>query len=63
MDKFLEIELIRSVIGTPKWMRVIVKTLGLKKLHSKVKQPDNPAIRGMINKVSHLVKMRSLDNG
>lgn len=60
MGKFLEIELIRSIIGTPKWMRVIVKTLGLRKLHYKVKQPDNPAIRGMIKKVPHLLKIKEL---
>ncbi|MFP3490085.1 50S ribosomal protein L30, partial [Staphylococcus sp. SIMBA_130] len=55
MAKQLEITLTRSVIGRPQDQRVTVKTLGLKKMHHTVVHNDNPAIRGMINKVSHLV--------
>ncbi len=53
----LKITLIRSLIGKPETQRVTVRTLGLKKLNSSVMQEDNPQIRGMINKVSHLVKV------
>ena len=37
---------------------VIVKTLGLKRLHHKRLVPDNAAIRGMLKKVSHLVTIK-----
>ena len=54
MDK-LQITLIRSVIGRPETQRKTVKALGLNKMHQTVEVDDNPAIRGQINKVSHLV--------
>jgi len=61
MAKKLEITLTRSVIGRPKDQRITVKTLGLKKTHQTVVHNDNPAIRGMINKVSHLVKVNEIE--
>jgi large subunit ribosomal protein L30 len=51
----LEITLTRSLIGRPEDQRVTVKTLGLRKMHQTVVLEDNPAIRGMITKVAHLV--------
>lgn len=54
----LEITLTRSLIGRPKDQRETVKALGLRKLHQTVVKEDNPAIRGMINKVSHLVTVK-----
>ncbi|MBT9167022.1 MAG: 50S ribosomal protein L30 [Syntrophomonadaceae bacterium] len=53
----LRITLINSLIGRPEDQRVTVKSLGLKKLHQTVEHEDTPQIRGMINKVSHLVKV------
>ncbi len=53
----LKITLTRSVIGAIPNHRKIVKALGLGKLHSSVQQKDNPAIRGMIKKVKHLVSV------
>ncbi|SFA46382.1 LSU ribosomal protein L30P [Anoxybacillus pushchinoensis] len=61
MAKKLAITLTRSVIGRPQDQRVTVKTLGLRKLHQTVIHNDNPAIRGMINKVSHLVTVKELE--
>jgi len=58
--KKVELELVRSVIGTPEWMRVIVRTLALRKTRDKVIHPDNGAIRGMVKKVSHLVSLKEL---
>ena len=52
----LKIELIKSTIGQQKKQIATVKALGLHKMHSTVEQNDTPAIRGMINKVSHLIK-------
>ncbi|WP_409252542.1 50S ribosomal protein L30 [Bacillus salacetis] len=58
MANKLEITLTRSVIGRPKDQRETVKALGLRKLHQTVEQQDNAAIRGMINKVAHLVTVK-----
>lgn len=55
MAKKLQITLKRSVIGRPQDQRATVQTLGLRKIHQTVVHEDNAAIRGMINKVSHLV--------
>lgn len=60
MSKQLQITLKRSLIGRPEDQRVTVRTLGLTKLNSTVVQPDNPAIRGMINKVKHLVEVKEI---
>lgn len=60
MANKLEITLTRSVIGRTKDQRETVKALGLKKLHQTVEQQDNPAIRGMVNKVAHLVTVKEI---
>jgi large subunit ribosomal protein L30 len=59
--KKLAITLTRSVIGRPEDQRVTVKTLGLRKMHQTVIHNDNPAIRGMINKVAHLVQVKEIE--
>ncbi|GIP61185.1 50S ribosomal protein L30 [Paenibacillus sp. FSL W8-0186] len=56
----LQITLVRSLIGTSEKQRTTVKTLGLRKVNQSVVQQDNPAIRGMINHVSHLVSVEEL---
>jgi large subunit ribosomal protein L30 len=56
----LKITLVKSVIGTKPKKRLNVKALGLGKTNSSVVQKDNPAIRGMIKKVSHLVKVEEV---
>ncbi|ADH97682.1 50S ribosomal protein L30 [Salisediminibacterium selenitireducens] len=61
MAKKLEITLTRSLIGRPEDQRVTVKTLGLRKMHQTVVQEDNEAMRGMVNKVSHLVTVNEID--
>ncbi len=60
MAKQLEITLTRSLIGRPKDQRVTVNTLGLTKINQTVVHNDNPAIRGMIRKVSHLVEVKEI---
>ncbi|SDI07315.1 LSU ribosomal protein L30P [Alteribacillus persepolensis] len=61
MAKKVEITLSRSLIGRPKDQRVTVKTLGLNKVNHSVVKEDNPAVRGMINKVSHLLTVKEID--
>ena len=58
----LQITLVRSVIGRPETQRVTVKTLGLRKLNTTVVHNDSPAIRGMINKVSHLLSVTEIED-
>jgi large subunit ribosomal protein L30 len=56
----LKITLTRSPIGRKPNQRLTVKALGLGKMNSSVVQKDNPAIRGMIRKVSHLVTVEEV---
>ncbi|WP_019157102.1 50S ribosomal protein L30 [Robertmurraya massiliosenegalensis] len=60
MANKLEITLTRSVIGRPQDQKETVKALGLRKMHQTVEKNDNPAIRGMINKVTHLVTVKEI---
>jgi len=53
----IKVQLVKSPIGCTKDQRATVKALGLKKLNSIAEHEDNACIRGMINKVSHLVKV------
>ncbi len=61
MAKSLQIKLVRSLIGRNKDQRVIAQTLGLKKLQQVVVQPDNPQIRGMVEKISHLISVEEIN--
>ncbi|SEQ58229.1 50S ribosomal protein L30 [Piscibacillus halophilus] len=58
MANKLEITLTRSVIGRKQDQRDTVKALGLNKIRQTVVLEDTPAVRGMINKVSHLVSVK-----
>jgi large subunit ribosomal protein L30 len=58
MANKLEITLTKSVIGAKPAQRKIVETLGLRKLNQTVEQADNAAIRGMLDKVAHLVTVK-----
>ena len=53
----LKITWTKSGIGRPENQRRIIKSLGLRRLHHTVVHQDSPTIRGMVNKVSHLVKV------
>ena len=61
MEKKLKITLIKSYIGRPQKQREILRGMGLGKLNRTVMLKDTPEIRGMINKVSHLVLMEELE--
>jgi len=50
-----------SPIGRPKEQRATLKGLGLDKLHRTRDLEDTPAVRGMINKVRHLVRIDGED--
>jgi large subunit ribosomal protein L30 len=57
----LRITLVRSVIGYPRKQHETVAGLGLRKINSQVIHEDRPEIRGMIRKVSHLVKVEVVE--
>jgi len=51
----IKIKQTKSRIGAPKDQRMTLDALGLRKLNKVVEVEDNPSMRGMINKVNHLV--------
>lgn len=61
MAKTLQITLKRSLIGRKADQLETVKALGLRKINQTVEKQDNPAIRGMIFKVKHLVEVKELE--
>lgn len=50
----------KSFIGRPESQRRVIQSLGLRRLHQSVVLGDTPTIRGMVNKVSHLVSVEAL---
>jgi large subunit ribosomal protein L30 len=54
--KTIKVTLVRSLIGTMESHRATVRGLGLRRINSTSEIIDTPATRGMINKVSYLVK-------
>lgn len=55
--KTIKIQLVKSPIGYAQRQKDTVKALGLKKMNAVVEKEDNECIRGMIQKVTHLVKV------
>ena len=53
----INVTLIRSPIGTQPKHRECVRGLGLKRMHQTVTLEDTPSVRGMINRVSYMVKV------
>jgi large subunit ribosomal protein L30 len=53
----LKVQLVRSPIGCKESHRATVRGLGLRKINSTSELEDTPAVRGMINKISYLVKV------
>lgn len=60
MANKLRITYTKSAIGYEKSQGATVRALGLRKLHQSVEQEDSPVIRGMINKVIHLVTVEEV---
>ena len=53
----LKIQYYRSKIGTPDKHRLVIKSLGFKRLNQVVSREDSPAVRGMVAQVPHLVRI------
>ncbi|MBQ9614940.1 MAG: 50S ribosomal protein L30 [Selenomonadaceae bacterium] len=56
----VKVTLKRSLIGRPETQRRTVRSLGLHKTNSVVELPDNPAIRGQLHKVRHLIQVEEI---
>lgn len=61
MAKKLLITLVRSPIGYKQDQKDTASSLGLRKLKATVKHDDTPSVRGMINKISHLVEVKEVE--
>ena len=55
-EKKVKVTLIKSIIGTKQSHRATVIGLGLRRINHTVELQDTPEVRGMINKVSYLLK-------
>ncbi len=53
----LQLKYVRSKICTPIKHKLVIKGLGFTRLYQVIERPDNPAIRGMVAKVPHLVEI------
>lgn len=60
MAKRIKITLVRSTIGRKPEQRKTVKALGLKKINSVVEKDATPSIVGMVESISHLVKVEEI---
>lgn len=56
-DKQLRITWVKSGIGYSQVQKATIRALGLRRLGQSVLRPDNPSIRGMVQRVIHLVEM------
>jgi large subunit ribosomal protein L30 len=61
MAKKLKVTLIRSTIRRPRMQKLTVEAMGFHRLHETRVLPDNPATRGMINRVSHLLRWEPVE--
>jgi large subunit ribosomal protein L30 len=55
--KTLRVTLVKSPIGYTKDQRRTARALGLNRMNQTVEHKDNPALRGMLNKIIHLLRI------
>ena len=60
MPKKIRVTLTKSPIGYEKSQKATVVALGLRKMNQTVEKDDSPAVRGMLNKVAHLVEVEEV---
>jgi len=53
----IRIRQVRSPVGRPRGQRDVLRSLGLRRIRHVVEREDSPAVRGMVNKISHLVEI------
>ena len=57
MAEVLKLKLVKSPIGFKQDQKDTVRSLGLRRMQQVVELPDSPAVRGMVFKVRHLVRV------
>ena len=57
MAKKIRVTYVKSAIGYSKKQKGTIEALGFRKLHQSVVHNDTPVVRGMLNKVSHLIEV------
>lgn len=55
--KTLHVTLVKSPIGYSKDQKATVRALGLRRTNQTIEHKDSPAVRGMLNKIIHLIKI------
>jgi large subunit ribosomal protein L30 len=58
MSKKIQVKQVKSVISSKPNQRATMRALGLRKINAERIHDDNPVIRGMIDKVKHLVEVK-----
>jgi large subunit ribosomal protein L30 len=56
----IKITLVKSKIGSTKRQKLILESLGLKKLNSSVEHEASPSIMGMVSRMNHLIKVEEI---
>lgn len=57
MAATIKVTLVKSGIGYSQRQKDTLRALGLRRLHQTVEKVDNPATRGMLAKVAHLIRI------
>lgn len=57
----IRVTLVRSPIGYPRVQRLTATALGLRRLQSRAVLKETPAVRGMIRKIAHLLKVEAVE--
>ena len=55
--KTIKVTLVRSPIGFTQDQKATIRALGFRRMHQTVEHKDTPVIRGMLNKVIHMIKV------
>lgn len=55
----LRVTQVRSAIGYNRRQRVILRGLGIRRMHHTVELEDTPSVRGMIRKIPHLLRVEA----
>jgi len=57
MANKIQVKQVRSTIGRPGKQKQIMQSLGLRRIGHQNELPDNPSVRGMVEKVKHLIEL------
>ena len=60
-DRYIKVTLVRSLIGYPRAQQETAKGLGLRKPQSSAVLKETPAVRGMVRKIVHALKVETVE--